>query len=151
MSRLIVLDTGPLGMVTNPTQKDPKTQQCSAWLQRILLSGNDVAVPEIADYELRRELIRAHKPESITRLDELKNGVVYLPITTDAMIMAARLWAQMRNQGTPTAPGDALDGDMILAAQAVTAAAGYDEMIVATTNIGHLSRVTTACEWSTIQ
>jgi len=150
VSRLIVLDTGLLGMVTNPSPRAPETERCSRWLERILESGNHVAVPEIADYELRRELLRASKAEGIRRLDALEEAVLYLPITTDAMRIAARFWAQMRREGAPTATDQALDGDVILAAQAKTAEARYDEVVLATTNVGHLSRVADARAWEEI-
>ncbi|MGE0434782.1 MAG: hypothetical protein AB7K09_26125 [Planctomycetota bacterium] len=51
MSRVVVLDTGPLGLVTHPRNADAKR-----WLKSLVLAGFAVAVPEIADYELRREL-----------------------------------------------------------------------------------------------
>jgi hypothetical protein len=66
------------------------------------------------------------------------------------MLKAAQLWAQVRKQGMPTADNKALDGDVILAAQAsMIKDEGY-EVIIATTNVGHLSRLANAKEWRNI-
>ena len=56
-------------------------------------------MPEIADYEVRRELLRANKREGLARLDALVGLLEYLPITTAAMRQAALFWAQARQQG----------------------------------------------------
>jgi len=77
------------------------------------------SVPEIADYEVRRELIRAGQTRGVQRLDLLCEGFNYLPLTTEIMRIAAELWATARNAGTPTASDAALDADVILAAQAM--------------------------------
>lgn len=74
-------------------------------------------VPEIADHEVRRELLRAKRTKGVKRLDELKSRIGYLTITTDAMLRAAEFWAQARQMGYPTADDKALDADVILAAQ----------------------------------
>jgi hypothetical protein len=76
-----------------------------------------VYLPEIADYELRRELLRMKSSESIKRLDGLKTRLRYAPIVTEAMLSAAALWAAARSAGRPTADEKALDADAILAAQ----------------------------------
>ena len=102
-----------------------------------------VIVPEVADYEVRRELIRLDKPAGLTRLDELPATLEYLPITTAAMRRAAELWAHARRAGQPTADAPALDGDVILAAQALTFGV---EVVVATTNVAHLGRCVAAAE-----
>ncbi len=108
-------------------------------------------VPEIADYEIRRELIRAGKLAGIRKLDALKTAIAYLPITTEAMLKAAELWARARQQGRPTADPKEIDGDVILAAQAtVLTEIEGDEVIVATTNVGHLSLFVDAREWRLI-
>jgi len=106
-----------------------------------------VIVPEIADYEVRRELVRIQSRNSLTNLDALNTRLEYLPLSTDAMRMAADLWAQARNAGQPTAADPALDGDVILAAQALTL---NTAVIVATTNPGHLVRFVAADIWSKI-
>ena len=113
-----------------------------------------VMVPEIADYEVRRELLRARRTAGIARLDvlitldALITQVEYLAITTSAMRQAATFWAEARQQGRPTAADPALDGDVILAAQAATL--GRVDVIVATTNARHLSRFVPAELWSDI-
>ena len=61
------------------------------------------------------------------------------------MLRAAELWADARRRGKPTADPKELDADVILAAQAIEAGA-----IVATENVGHLSRYVTARHWSAI-
>ena len=72
----------------------------------------------------------------------------YLPITTAAMHKAALFWARARQQGQPTAGDKTIDGDMILAAQAMTLSAS--EPIIATTNVAHLTRFVPADLWQNI-
>jgi predicted nucleic acid-binding protein len=143
MSRLILLDSGPLGLLTNP-RRTPEVVACDRWLQDLLNRSERVAVPEIGDYEIRRELLRARKTNGLGRLDRLVVALLYLPITTEVMRRAAELWAQLRRGGQPTADPHALDGDVILAAQAQLAAGPGDTVVVATTNVGHLGRLVPA-------
>ena len=105
-------------------------------------------IPEITDYEVRRELLRANKTKGVARLDALVDLIEYLPLTTTAMRQAAIFWAQARQKGQPTAGDKTIDGDMILAAQAVTLEAS--EVIIATTNASHLSRFSVAELWQDI-
>jgi predicted nucleic acid-binding protein len=109
-----------------------------------------IAIPEIADYEVRRELIQANRIAGIARLDELKQEFRYLPITTDIMLRAAEYWAKVRRQGIPTAPDLALDADVILAATSAEQAARGDDVVIATTNPRHLSRLAPAQLWHEI-
>jgi predicted nucleic acid-binding protein len=104
----------------------------------LIAAGHRVIVPEITDYELRRELLRVRKAASIQRLDALAHGTEYLPLTTPAMLRAAELWAQARQQGQPTAGDNTIDIDMILVAQALTL--GVADVVIASTNVGHLGR-----------
>ncbi len=147
MSQVVLLDAGPLGLVTNP-KRSPQSIACAQWLQSLVGSGTRVILPEIADYEVRRELLRANKEHGLARLDALARLLEYLPLTTSAMRQAALYWAQARQQGQPTAGDKTLDGDMILAAQAMTL--GVSEVIIATTNVGHLSRFVPAALWQDI-
>jgi predicted nucleic acid-binding protein len=142
-----MLDTGPLGMVTNPKTSSAICQECKLWLDDLPLKGYEVMLPEIADYELRRELLRVGKVAGIRRLDQLKAAITYRPITTEVMLKAAELWAEARKRGRPTADPKELDGDVILAAQAVLVADEGNEVIIATTNVGHLSQFIDAREW----
>jgi predicted nucleic acid-binding protein len=137
VSQIILLDAGPLGLVTNP-KHSPQSIACAHWLQALVTRGTRVIVPEMADYEVRRELLRAKKMKGIAHLDALVPLLEYLPITAAAMRQAAVFWAQARQQGQPTAGDKTIDGDMILAAQAMTL--GLTDVVIATTNIGHLSR-----------
>ncbi len=58
------------------------------------------------------------------------------------------MWAQARRQGQPTAGDNTIDADMILAAQALTL--GNPDVIIATTNVGHLGRFVPADLWQNI-
>ncbi len=113
-------------------------------------SGVRVTIPEIADYEVRRELLRANKTAGVRRLDALKAVLDYLPITTSVMLRAAELWAEARMQGRPTADDKSLDGDIILAAQALLVGAESDEVMIATTNVAHLALFVDAQVWERI-
>lgn len=147
MNEVIVLDTGVLGILARRSGI-AIVDRCNSWLERHLSGGARVIVPEICDYELRRELIRLDFSESIERLDALCAALEYLPLTTQAMRRAAFLWAQVRKEGRPTAGKDELNGDVILAAQALEL--NLAGTVVATTNVGHLSRFLAAQTWDHI-
>lgn len=147
MSQIVVLDTGPIGLITNP-KLSAQGIACNQWLQSHITSGSRIIIPEIADYEVRRELLRANKIKGISRLDNLAKLTEYLPITTAVMRQAANLWAEARQQGRPTAGDKTIDGDMILIAQAMTLA--VPNVVIATTNVGHLSSFIAADLWQNI-
>jgi len=149
--RLVLLDAGPLALVTNPAGRS-LAEACREWMDGLVRRGIAVAVPEIADYEVRRELLRAGKFNGLARLDALAAhpAARYLPLTTDAMRLAAEFWAEARRQQRPGAGEAALDADVILAAQAVVAGAEGDDVVVATTNIDHLARFVSASLWTDI-
>ena len=118
----------------------PRPIAVSSGSERLSASGVRVIIPEIIDYEVRRELIRIGSTASLRRLDALKIEFEYLPLDTVAMLLAAEFWAIVRRQGRPTAPPEAIDVDCILAAQAETAARPGDSSVIATTNVAHLVR-----------
>lgn len=143
MHSVIVLDSSPLGMLCNPNLV-PSTIQMREWVDCIGAAGITLVIPEIADYEVRRELIRTRKQGSIRLLDSLKQPMLYLELTTAAMQLAAELWAKARQTGKPTGHSHSLDADVILAAQTILL---DRQAIIATDNANHLSRYTLADHW----
>lgn len=100
-------------------------------------------VSEIADYELRRELLRIDSRRSLARLDELARELRYLPATTATWRAAAQLWAEQRRVGNVTGAG--LDGDILIAAQAIAELA-----TVVTTNEKHFDGLVDALAWPAV-
>ena len=150
MKRAIVLDSGPLSLVCNKLSPNIDAIECQHWYEQVVLDGWTVVIPEIADYETRRELIRAKKSNSLKELDRLNGIEDYIPITTDIMIHAAALWAQARNEGQAASDPKAIDGDVILSAHALSINQLFDSVIVATTNTTHLIRYCPANLWRNI-
>ncbi len=145
----MLLDAGPLGLVTHPRVE--QNREAALWLRGLLSAGVPVLVPEISDYEVRRELIRAGRARGPSRLDQLARDLGYLPLTTEGMRLAANFWADARKRGQPTASDESLDADVILAAQAAILNEGTEEgVVVATTNPRHLSRFVNASPWQDI-
>jgi predicted nucleic acid-binding protein len=150
MEKIILLDSSPVGLITNP-KSISLAKDCQQWFYTLLQRKYKVILPEIVDYEIRRELLRANKLSGLRRLDQLKSEILYLPITTEIMLKAAELWAKARQQGKPTADNQALDGDVILASQALALKNNIDyEVIIATSNKKHLSLFTEAEDWQNI-
>jgi predicted nucleic acid-binding protein len=144
MTKVVLLDAGPLGMASNPRP----AEAILTWLGRLLTADVEVLVPEIADYEVRRELLRTGLTKSVRRLDELQSSLGFLPITTGAMRKAAEFWADARRRGRPTAHEKTLDADAILAGQAATLSIG--KVVIATSNLRHLARFVPAENWQDI-
>jgi len=141
MTKPVMLDSGPLGRIAHPRPN----QEIMTWLMNLLKANVVVIIPEIADYEVRRSFLLAGLTKSIIRLNQLKQTLIYQPLSTEIMIKAAELWAEARKAGKPTADPQALDGDVILAAQALRV-----DAIVATENVGHLSLFVEAKHWKEI-
>lgn len=151
MARYVLLDSTPLGLACH-RRGHPQGDRCRAWLDTLRLAGVRIVVPEVADYEVRRELLRVKAQAGLWRLDALEAGLLYDPITTAVLRQAAAFWADVRQRGLPTAADLSLDGDAILAAQAALIGGSGDMVEVATANATHLARFPgiTAREWATI-
>lgn len=147
---IVLLDVAPLGLITNP-RPSAERSDCNEWMHEPLVAGVQVLVPEITDYEVRRELVRAGRRQGIERLYALAAAIGYLPLTTATMRRAAEFWAGARRRGRPTASDAAIDADMILAARAALAGESGEAVVVATTNIGHLALFVDARHWRDIR
>lgn len=148
---IVLLDSGPLGLITNANRKNEEAQGCARWLEDLLENSIPVYIPEICDYEVRREFTREKLPNALRRLDDLQRvkGIEYLPITTKIMLKASDLWAEARQKGKQTADDKALDGDVILAATAISSYL-LEKTVIATGNIKHLTWFTDARRWHEI-
>lgn len=142
MTDRIALDASPLSLLSHRNLDQPRVREIRAWLEAQLAARVTIFLPGIVDYEVRRELLRAGKQRSVQRLDSLRTTLIYLPLDTPTMRRAAEMWAQVRNQGTPTADPKEIDADVILAAQAERVGA-----IMVTENVGHLARLADARHW----
>jgi predicted nucleic acid-binding protein len=146
VKEVIVLDAGPLGLLCNPNRSD-STDALRSWVDSLRLAGRRIVVPEIADYEIRRELIRNQSRRALAWLNFYGYQLEFVPLQSSTFRLAAELWAQVRNSGLTTAPDSALDCDVLLAALALSLGV---PAIIATTNVAHLSRFVTADLWQNI-
>jgi predicted nucleic acid-binding protein len=146
----VFLDSSLLGLLANP-RPSPERVASTTWLRLIAVAGVRVLVPEICDYEVRRELIRANRLRGLAQLEALISLSEYVPLTTAAMRQAAQSWAQARQQGQPTAGDRMIDCDMILVGQMLTFGLPTSEIVVATTNLRHLARFVPAAHWLAIR
>lgn len=146
MTAAVLLDTGPLGVLTNPNHTAAR-RAAERWLTALLVAGRRVVLPDVCDYELRRELLHRRSTRAVGRLNWLHTQLEPLPVTRAAILTAAELWADARRRGLATASPGELDADVILAAQAETLGG---PTVVATANVAHLSRFTPAEFWLSI-
>jgi predicted nucleic acid-binding protein len=139
---LIFLDTTLLWLLAHP-RAGPRARALREAMLKRLEAGDQIAVAEICDYEARRELIRKSAVKQIDNLDQVVSESIYVPLDTGTMRDAAAMWAGLRRRGQPTAPDEALDGDVILGAQAKR----QESHLVATENLRHLGRICNAVDW----
>lgn len=133
------------------TRAGATSRDILTWVSRCRAAGHIFYIPEVIDYEIRRELIRAGKQTGIVNLDAFKASFNFVYINSDAMTLAASLWAAVRRGGYATGHPERLDIDVILAAQALLLPSPPGSLIVATSNVRHLSRFVAADEWRNIK
>jgi predicted nucleic acid-binding protein len=151
MSKVIVLDSTPLGLILQKPGL-PEAEGCRLWVVTKTHEGCRFVVPEIIEYEIRRELLRMNRSRSLKALEIFISAKPdqLLPLNSAALKLAAELWARARQAGTPTSAPHALDVDVILCAQVLTAGFDMEEVIVATSNAKHLSQFVPAHDWRAI-
>ena len=155
---IVILDSGVLGLLSTPIRdtslaEETEIYQCIEWFYSLLAKSVNVVTSEISDYEVRRELIRI-KSEGLETLDNLKELVDFLPVTTEILKKAAEFWAEARQNHIPTADDKNIDADMIISAQWSILCDEYpgQGVFVATTNLKHLQIFVgeNALEWRDI-
>lgn len=153
---IVFIDSGVLGLLANPN-KTGEAGECEEWLYSLLSRGVYICSFELCDYEIRRNLVltfqQQQKPTGIENLDELREFISFLPITSELLKKAAELWASARSRGIPTADNKSLDIDMIICShwQMLQEEFPGSYVVIATTNVKHLSRFTDAKTWQEIQ
>jgi predicted nucleic acid-binding protein len=145
MATNYLLDSGPLGLLAHdrPVRRIP----IQDWLTQEIANGSTIYISEVADYEVRRELLRLIRsgqlpPSRLHRLDQLPSLLVYLPLSTAMWRRAAELWAEARQLGAPSAGDAALDADALITAQALEVGG-----TVVTNNVAHIGRWVAVQPW----
>jgi predicted nucleic acid-binding protein len=148
----IVLDTFPASSVAKlPARTPTEADRCREWIDRCADAGHVILVPAIAYYEALRELELRQASGQIARLQAYcRRPTRFLPLSTEDLELAARLWAASRRGDKPTSSPHALDADVILAAQALNLGLASTDYVVATSNPAHLSRFVPCDLWSNI-
>ena len=153
---IVFIDSGVLGILANPN-KLAEVSDCQEWLYRLLSQGVYVCSSQICDFEVRRSLILESQKKanlnSIQNLDQLSEIIYFLPVTAELLRKASILWASARSQGMPTADNKSLDIDIIICShwQELKEEFPGRYIVIATTNVKHLSRFTEANTWRNIQ
>ena len=91
----VFLDSTPLGLLTQrPGVREANA--CKQWYVKLAVAGCSFLVPEIADYEVRRE--RARKSLGIARLDAFNAAAEgrYVALTTPVIRLAADQWQNIQ-------------------------------------------------------
>ena len=149
---IVILDSGVLHTLIS-TSKVKEVTDCQDWFYYLLSRSALVVTSAICSYEVKRELIRRNKALEINNLNQLKTLIELLPVDEPTLELAAELWAEARNRGLPTADDLSLDADVIICAQYQLLAEEYPGryIVIATTNVKHLSRFSEAKEWQDIK
>ncbi|ERT09840.1 hypothetical protein M595_0152 [Lyngbya aestuarii BL J] len=156
---IVILDSGVLGLLATPIRdtseaEDSEIYQCREWFYSLLAKSVYVVTSDISDYEVRRELIRI-KSQGLEILDNLRNTIDFLPLTTEVMMKAAELWADARQNHISTADDKNIDADMIISAQWMILKETFPgrAVLIATKNLRHMKIFAqdNALEWMNIR
>jgi hypothetical protein len=157
---IIFLDTNVLGLISNNNASFNESQECRKWYETLFIRGVRIITSDICDYEVRRGLIGSsirsgRVSPGISVLDSLMTDgfLEFIPLSTEALYLAAHLWARASNEGLTTRDDKNIDIDIIISAQYQILVAEYpgQRVIVATTNLKHLSRFCDAARWQDIK
>ena len=153
---IVFLDSGVLGLLTHPNKKG-QPLLCENWLYSLLVKGVRVVSSDICDYEVRRSLLlettKKMNYNSVNNLNELREMIDFLKLETEVMFSASQVWLEARQKGRKTADDSRLDVDTIIIAHWRLLREEYPGryIVIATTNVKHLSEFTEALKWENIK
>ena len=157
---IVFLDSNILGLISNTNSSFNECQQCEKWFNTLSIRGARLVTSDICDYEVRRGLIssfiRSGKPSpGIDLLDSLRRDgfLEFLSVSIETLDLAANLWARASNEGLTTRDDKNIDVDIIISAQYQILKDDYpgQRVVVATTNLKHISRFCDAARWQDIK
>jgi predicted nucleic acid-binding protein len=157
---IVFLDSNILGLIANRNIAFEESQNCKRWFEILLVRGVRLVTSDICDYEVRRGLVGSslrsgQLSPGIDLLNSFRtDGVLeFLPVSTEAWELAANLWARAANEGLTTRDDKNIDVDIIISAQYQLLRDEYPgrRVMVATTNLKHLSRFCDAARWQDIK
>jgi hypothetical protein len=121
---IVFLDTNILGLLCNKNISFDESQQCKRWFDILFLRGVRIVTSDLCNYEVMRGLktssIRSGQvAPGIQSLESLKSDgfIEFLSVTTEALDLAANLWARAFTSGQTTRNEKDIDIDIIISAQ----------------------------------
>jgi predicted nucleic acid-binding protein len=143
MKRVALIDSGPLNEIVKPQP----SVDVSRWLKFIDEKRIAIRVPEIIDYELRREIVLQcligtnDSYKSLHKLNKYRQTKRFISINPSVTLTdACEIWAKLREKGQGTSDNKNIDVDVILAAQAISMKNDFDEVIIVTGNLSDIQR-----------
>jgi predicted nucleic acid-binding protein len=136
----LLLDTNLLRRLCHPSSHADVQEWYRGWLNYGRAGGDvEFVISAVADYELRRGYMYAldrceDARQSLAHLDKLCHVWEVQQVSPRNFRDAARMWADARRGGFPTAEERAVDWDILIAAQAKE-----EPAIVVTSNEKHLT------------
>lgn len=120
------------------------------WYRSLTATDVVVVVPEVADYEVRRELILARLELSLARLAAVRAAARFEPITSEIMLAAARIWAEAKSHRAAHG-GEGATGWRRHPPRHRSNARKGRAVMIATTNVRYLAQFADARLWSEIR
>jgi hypothetical protein len=157
---IVFLDTNILGLICNKNISFDECQQCKKWFDTLFLRGVRIVTSDLCHYEVTRGLIGSsirsnEAAPGIKSLELLKvDGFLeFLPVSTEALDLAANLWARAFTSGQTTRDEKDIDIDIIISAQYQLLRDEFpgQQVIMATTNLKHLSIFCDTANWRDIK
>jgi len=143
MNRVAVIDSGLLGEII----KRHPSADVTRWIEFMVENEIVLRIPEIIDYEIRRELIlqdlkgNSEARKSLSKLNRYRQTNRLIPLEPSITFTdACELWANLRFNSQPTADIKNIDVDVILVTQALSIKKDFDEIIIVTGNLSDLRR-----------
>jgi hypothetical protein len=164
---IVFLDTNVLGLLAKQTKSfddsSDESYQVEQWFYGLLSRGVRVVTSTLCDYEFRRGLLEpsdkanelAALAPGLIALDSLADtGMLeFISVSREDAILAAQMWIDAQAEGRPTSDKQNIDVDVIISAQCLILQKENPgrKVIMATTNIKHISRYCEAANWRDIK
>jgi predicted nucleic acid-binding protein len=157
---IVFIDTNILGLISNENTSFDEAQQCKKWFSTLLIRSVRVVTSDLCNYEemrglLSSSILKKEVAPGIKSLEFLRaDGFLeFLPVSTEALDLAAKLWARASTSGQTTRDEKDIDIDIIISAQYQLLRNEFpgQQVIMATTNLKHLSIFCEAAHWRDIK